>query len=49
MINGKPGQVTYCTKMGADKSDENTPNAQNLSAQAPKIGISMKKGFNERP
>ena len=24
---------THCTKMGADKSAENTPNAKNLSAQ----------------
>ena len=27
MINGKHGQGTHCTKMGADKSAENTPNA----------------------
>ena len=27
MINGKHGQGTHSTKMGADKLDENTPNA----------------------
>ena len=27
MINGKHGQGTHSTKMGADKSAENTPNA----------------------
>lgn len=27
MINGKHGQGTHCTKMGADKSAENTTNA----------------------
>ena len=35
------------TKMGAGKSDENTPNALNLSAQ--KFGFSMEKGFIGRP
>ena len=30
MINGKHGQGTHCTKMGADSLAENTPN---LSAQ----------------
>ena len=44
--------------MGADKSAENTPNAQEficpnclpkLSAQAQKFGISMKKAFIGRP
>ena len=49
MINGTHGQGTHSTKMGADKSAENTTNAPNLSAQAQKFGISMKKGFNERP
>ena len=40
------------TKIGADKSAENTPNAPNLcklSAQAQKFEILMKKGFNGRP
>ena len=43
------------TKMGADSSAENTPNAQkfiylpNLSAQAQKVWISMKKSFIGRP
>ena len=42
------------TKMGADKSDENTPKCPKiylpkLSAQAQKCGISMKKGFIGRP
>ena len=37
-------QETHCTKMGADKSAKNTPNAQNifrpnLSDQAQKFGI----------
>ena len=27
MNNGKHGQVTHCTKMGADSLAENTPNA----------------------
>ena len=27
MINGKHGQGAHCTKFGADKSAENTPNA----------------------
>ena len=49
MINGKHGQGTHCTKMGADKSAQNTPNNQNLSAQDQKFGISMKKGFIGRP
>ena len=40
--------------MGADKSAENTPNAQKnyptkLSVQAQKFGISMKVGFIGRP
>ena len=43
------------TKMGADRSAENTANSPEfiylpyLSAQAQKLGISMKKGFNGRP
>ena len=44
MINGKHGQGTHSTKMGADKSAENTPNAQ-----AQMFGILMKKGFIGRP
>ena len=45
---------TYCSKMGNDSLAENTPNAReiiypiyppNLSAQAQKFWISMKKGF----
>ena len=32
MINGKDGQGTHCTKLGAHKSAENFPNAPNLSA-----------------
>ena len=38
--NRKHGQWSHSTKMGADKLAKNTPN---LSAQAPKFGISMKK------
>ena len=30
MINGKHEQGTHCTKMGTDKSAEDTPNAQNI-------------------
>ena len=45
MNNGKHGQGTHCTKLGADSLVENTPNAQNLSAQAQKFWISMKKDF----
>ena len=43
------------SKMGADSSAENTPNAPefiyipNLFAQAQKFQISMKKGFIGRP
>ena len=40
------------TKMGADKSAENTPNAPNLhklSAQAQKFEILIKQGFFGRP
>jgi hypothetical protein len=33
MINGKHGQGNHCTKFGADKLAENTPNAPNLPAQ----------------
>ena len=44
LINEKHGQGTYSTKMGADKSAE-IPQMPNLSAQAQKFGISMKKGF----
>ena len=33
MNNGKHGQGTHCTKMGADSLAENTPNSHNLSAQ----------------
>ena len=57
-INGKHGQGTHSTKIGADKSAKNTPNAihpkcdslqmpKKLSAQAQKFG--MKKGFIRRP
>ena len=49
MINGKHGQGTHCTKRGADQSADNTPNTPKLSAQAQKLGISMKKGFMGRP
>jgi hypothetical protein len=54
LLNGKHGQGTHITKMGADNSAKNTPNApQNclstLSAQAQKFGILMKKGFIGRP
>ena len=46
MINGKHGQGTHSTKMGADKSAE-TPKIYlpKLSDQAKKFGIMMKKGF----
>ena len=47
MINEKHGQGTHSTKMGAYKSAENTPNAQNLSVQficpSPKVW-----DFNEK-
>ena len=49
MNNGKHGQGTHYTKMGADSSAQNTQMPQNLSAQAQKFGISMKKGFIGRP
>ena len=50
----KNGQGTYCTKMGGDSLAENTPNAPqiclpNLSVQAQKFEISMKKGFIGHP
>ena len=45
LINEKPEQGNHSTKMGADKSAENLPK---LSAQAQKIGISMKKGLGVR-
>ena len=43
-----------CTKMGADKSAEDTPKCPKLylpklSAEAQKFGIWMKKGFIGRP
>ena len=48
MVNGKHGQETHITKMGADQSAKNTPNApknvwSNLSAQAQKFEIFEKK------
>ena len=52
MNNGKHGQGTHITKMGAESLAENTPNdpkficpicLPNLSAQAQKFWISMKK------
>jgi hypothetical protein len=46
------GQGTHSTKMGADKLPENKcPKIYlpNLSAQAQKFGILMKKGFIGRP
>ena len=53
MENNKHGQGTHSTKMGADSSAINTPNAQNLSAQfvcpSPKVLDFMKKGFIGRP
>ena len=54
MINGKHGQGTHSTKMGADKWTENTPNAPKsylpeLSAHGQKFRNSMKKGFIGRP
>ena len=39
----------HSTKMGADKSGKIPQMPQNLSAQAQKFGISMKKGFVGRP
>ena len=47
-------QGTLSTKISADKSAENTPNATKficlkLSAQAQEFGILMKKGFIGRP
>ena len=53
-IMGKHGQGTHCTKMGADRLAENTPNDKKIylskfSAQALKFGFSMKKGFIGRP
>ena len=49
-INGKHGQGTHSTKMGADKSAEKYRKCPKiykpkLSAQAQKFGILMKKGF----
>ena len=46
--------LTAVLKTGADSSAENTPSAPefitaNLSAQAQKFWISMKKGFIGRP
>ena len=47
MINGKHGQGTHSTKMGADKSAENTLNATKIIFPncLPKFGISIKQGF----
>ena len=49
MINRKNGQGTHSTKMGADRSAENTLNAQNLSAQivcpSPKVWDFDEKSF----
>ena len=50
MINGKNGQGTHSTKMGAGKLAENSPKCPKtylpkLSAQAQKFKILMKKGF----
>ena len=52
--NGKHGQGTHSTKMGADKLAKNNPNAPkcicpNCLQKAQKFGISMKKGFIGRP
>ena len=41
-FNGKHGQGTHSTKMGAGKSAESTPNAPKFQ----KFGISMKKGLH---
>ena len=52
--NGKNEQGTHSTKMGANDLAENTPKCSrnhlpNLSDQAKKFWISMKKGFIGRP
>ena len=53
MNNGKHGQGTHCTKMGADCLAKNTPKSQNLSAQfvcpSPKVQDFNEKGFIGRP
>ena len=55
MVDEKQEQrKTQWYKMGVDSLAKNTPNAPkiylpNLSAQAQKFGISMKKGFIGRP
>ena len=53
MINGKHGQGTQITKMGADKLAENTEMPQNLltnlRTQAQKFGFLMKEVFIWRP
>jgi hypothetical protein len=46
LINGKHAQGINSTKIGVDSLAENTPN---LSAQAQKFGIFMKKGYIGRP
>ena len=53
-FNGKHAQKTHSTKMHADKSAENTQKCPknclpNLSAEAQKFGISMKKSFIGHP
>ena len=52
-INGKHGQGTHSSKMGADKSFENTPNAPKFifpnGLPKPKIWFRWKKGFSGRP
>ena len=46
-MNGKHGQGTHSTKMGAEKSAKNTPNALNLSVQI--VWDFDEKGFIGRP
>ena len=43
------GQGTYITKMGADKSAENTQNDAQIVCPSPKVWEFDKKGFIGRP
>ena len=39
MNNGKHGQGTHCTKMGANKSAENTPNVWDFDKKKASLGV----------
>ena len=45
---GKHGQGTRSTKMGADKSAKNTPNAPKFICPSPKVWDFDEKGFIDR-